>query len=262
MIDSWRLLNLGVTDPYDGEPIMEMLLTALKRDLIPNTLCFYVPRRYVWVGVRTNLETRVNLEYCRKEKIPIVRGMLAGGAALHNGDTLLCVLVSRGKPTPNDFRLAENYTNKGLQYIGLEATQRPGSNDILVKGRKVSGTGNTILPGGGFLSAGDLVLDFNYELCEKVLLPVPELFADKEAKSHREWVTTLKRELGREVSFDELKTALVQGFKDTLQIEFEATNLLTESEAQLLEGLREKYHSETWMKYGKWSPVKDYWRPE
>ena len=75
-------------------------------------------------------------------------------------------------------------------------------------------------------------------------------------------MTRLKAELGREVAFNEIVSALRRGFEDVLQVEFEVSNSLTEAEERILEDLRVKYHSEEWLKYGKWSPVKDYWRPE
>ena len=251
---------MGLKDPYEGEPIKEVLIKALKRGLIPETLCFFVLRRCVCIGRGSSLKEKVNLEYCRKEGIPIIRIITGGGGASHDGDVLQCILVSKGKPSKDSIRLSRNFIAEGLQVMGLEPELRPRSNDILMKGRKISGTGD-IFTGGISYSVGVLIVDFNYDLCEKVLLPVPETFLNKEANSHREWITTLKAQLGREVSFSEVISDIKEVFETELQIEFKIENSLTEAETQIFEELQEKYRSEEWTKTGRWSPVKDYWRP-
>lgn len=258
MSEVWRLLDLGVIDPYDGEPVREILLTAFKRGLIPSTLCFNVLGRSAWIGRKTNLEESINLEYCRRENIPILRGIQNGGGGLNDGDMLQCNLVSRGKPLHDDVRRAENFIAKALRLMGLEACHKLKSNDVLLNGKKVSGTGTLLLPSGLFLSTGTVALDFNYDLCDKVLLPVSKKFVNKEAENHREWVTTLKTAFGREVSYSEVVSAIKKVFESELQVGFEVSTSLTDIENQMLGGLREKYKSEVWLKTGRWSPVKDY----
>ncbi len=142
--------------------------------------------------------------------------------------------------------------------MGLEAYPRTGANDVLVAGKKISGNSMDYIQG-VFTASGSIISDFDYDFCENALLPLPELFANKEAKSHREWVTTIKAVLGREVSYDEVVSALRLGFEDVLQIEFDLSNSLTDEEAQILEELKVKYQSAQWLKKGKWSPIKDYW---
>ena len=259
MSESWRLLDLGLSDPYAVEPMKEVLLTAVKRNLIPDTLCFCMPERFVYVSKHANVRKRVNLEYCRDEGISIIRDIGGGrGASVFDGDILQYNLVSKGKLVNSKLM---NCVTKGLQFMELEAEVKPNSNDILVNGKKVSG--NTFLLRGGFIVfGGTVIMDFNYDFCEKALLSPPELFVNKKAKSHSEWVTTLNIERGREVSYSEVTSALRKGFESVLQVDFDVLNSLTEAEKKILEGFQEKYRSEEWTKYGRWSPVKDYWRPK
>jgi len=183
------------------------------------------------------------------------------GAAVFDGDTLDTNLVLRGDPTVYNPRLGKKCIVTGLRFMGLEAVLSK-SNDVLVKGKKISGSASRFSPNEFFVFAANVIVDFNYDLCESTLLPFPKSFANKEAKSHREWVTTLKVELGREVSFSEVSSAIKKGFETVLQVEFDMADAITEAEKQILEGIQEKYHSESWVKYGKWSPIKDYWRPK
>ena len=255
MSDSWRLLDLGIVDPYKSVILEEALLIARKEKLTPNTLCFRAPMRHVLVGVNADLKKRINIEYCEKENIPILRDMVGTHAVILDRNIIQYDVDS---DTPLNLNQTMEWVSKSLQRIGLDAHPRAKSNDVLVDGKKISGNSVDLIQG-IFTASGTIILDFDYEFCENALLPLPELFANKEAQSHREWVTTIKALLGREVSYNEVVSALRKGFEDVFHIEFELSNSLTEAEEQILEKLKAKYQSEQWVKRGKWSPVKDYW---
>lgn len=249
----WRLIDLGIIDPVEYVSIKELLLTALERELIPNTLCFSIPKRHVWMGPTTNMRRRVNLEYCQKEGIPIIRDFSGGsGAAIHDEDSFAYDLAAREMIPDMECVL------KSLQGMGLDAHKKERSNDILVAGKKISGGMGRFQPNGIYVAGGGVIIDFNYDLCEKALLTPPDLFVDKEAKSHTEWVTTLKTQLGREVTYEEVGALLKETFESFLQIEFDVATHLTVAEEQILEELQVKYRSDEWLRTGRWSPVKDY----
>lgn len=259
----WRFLDLGVTDPYESYIIQEVLQKAMKRKIIPNTLYCCIPKKHVWIGPKTNMNKQVNLEYCRKEKITIMRGSLGGKGVGVLGTTIHYGLASN--PTVNgvplNLTLCMQCVAKGLQFMGLDAKIRPQSNDILVNGQKISGNAST-LSNGFFFFTGGVVVDFDFNFCEQAISPIPELFANKEAKSHREWITSLKIQFRREVLYSEVISTIKKGFENILQVEFEVINSLSDVELEILEGLQEKYRSDEWLKFGRWSPVKDYWRPK
>ena len=262
MNESWRLLDLGMIDPYYAQSVKEVLLKAIKKSLIPSTLCLCVRRKFVFLGRRTNLKRRVNLEYCRKDGIPIIRDFIGGdGASVLDGDVLQYNLVS-GDPTLNNLTLMKCII-ESLRTMGLDSEVRAaaGSNDIVIKNQKISG--NIFAKINGFtVFGGSLITDFNYDFCEDALLPSPDKFAGKEAKTHSEWVTTIRTQLGRKITHKEVVSALKEGFETVLQVKFEVANSFTDAELQIIEGLKEKYRSEEWTKYRRWSPVKEYWRPK
>jgi len=252
---------LGVRDQYDSQALHEVLLIALKRGLIPNTLCFTLSERFLYLGKDCKIGN-ANLEYCRKEGIPIVRSPLGSSVAVFDEGCLMHTIVSRSNAiidTSLDFELLTSCIVKGLNTMGLKTEQRPNSNDIVINHRKISGSSLNVV---NDLIAfdGTIFVDFDYDFCENALMPLPEKFVDKKAKSHREWITTVRAELGKQVTFSEVVSALRKGFEAVLQVEFEISTSLTEAEEQILKSLREKYHSEEWIKTGRWSPVKDYWR--
>lgn len=260
-MEKWRLLKLGEVDAYTSNPMLEMLGIAKSRGTIGNTLALYSPSSYARLGKSTSF-SQINASFCKEKGLPIFRDIFGGGAYL-NGDMCSFILLVDREFFPTRAVAADLFIKcvvKAYQILGVTAKHRPKSNDVLVGERKITGTGIHHL-GDAMLLVGTILLDFNYDLVKALIIPA-EKFKDKPARSVKEWVTTAKKELNRDVSYEEAEAAVIQGFKDTLQVEFEASNCLTEAEGKILEGLQVKYRSEEWIKYGKWSPVKDYWRPE
>ncbi|GAI72775.1 unnamed protein product [marine sediment metagenome] len=260
-MEKWRLLKLGEVDAYTSNAITEALGLARSRGIIGNTLALYRPPTFVWLGRRTSL-SQVNVSFCKENEIPISRSYMGGGVILYGGQ-IEYTFVSDETFFPSSdiaFNILIKCVVKAYQSLGLPAIRRGNSNDILVGERKITGTGRSRL-GSSVLFTGNFLLDFNYDLAKRVLIIPAEKFQDKTAKNVVEWVTSLKKELNREVSFEEAEIALIQATGDVLGVQFEEAGLTVE-ELAIMDELEAKYKSEEWIKYGKWSPVKDYWRPE
>ena len=259
MTEHWNLVKLGDIDAYTCKALDEALIISRGKRIIGNTLVVRKTLTSIWIGRRTSL-SQVNVLFCKENNIPIARAFQGGGTSLIGGLPGFSLVVDREfSSSKNVNRLLMECIAKAYQSLGLPAKVRPNSNDVLVRDKKIAGTiiervGDTL-----FFS-GTITIDFDYELARKVLRIPPEKFRDKKAKSVDEWVTSAKIELGREVGFDEIVDALKTGFEEILQVEFEVSTSLSEAMERLIEGLQEKYRSEEWLKTGRWSPVKDYWR--
>lgn len=257
MTEHWNLVKLGDMDPYTAKALDEALIIARSKGIIGNTLVVRKALTSIWIGRRTSL-SQVNVSFCKENNIPIARAFQGGGVSLLGGLPGFSLVVDRDFSSSKNFsRLLMECVVKAFQVLGLPAKAR--KNDVLVGEKKISGT--AIARFGDILFfGGTLALDFDYDLARKTLIIPSEKFKDKKAKSVDEWVTTAKIELNREVGFDEAVYALKKGFEEVLRVEFEVSNFLIEAVDQILEGLQEKYRSESWLKTGRWSPVKDYKR--
>lgn len=256
-METWRFVNLGKKSPVYSISISEALLTAIKEDKAPNTLCLVIPERFVWLGLRGNLYKRVNIEFCKRSRIPIVRGFFGGGSAVFDNDQILWNIVAKERIETNK---VFEWVVESLTMLGFNAYHRKGKNDVLINGKKICGTGYKYRDGVA-LAIGDIIVDFNYELCKRALpLNLPE-FREKEVKTHAEWITTLKQ-IRSDITFDEVADALRNGFEKVFKISFEEqANSLTPYEEEIMKGLKEKYSSDLWTKFRRWCPVKDSWRP-
>lgn len=254
-----RVLKLNNYNLFDYNIATEALGLAREKGLIGNTLLLCCPSEpSIWIGKETSI-SQVDIEFCKREGISISRSYTGGGVMLFKEQVQGTLVLNKDFFSSSDDVLKTLMEGivKAYQILGLPAVRRKDSNDILVRGKKITGTGLKYQDN-SIVFAWSMTAMFDYDLSKRVLNIDSKKFQDKEAKSVEEWVTTIQKELGRDVSVEEIQSALVQGISEILGIEFDEVNTWSESEEQMIKGLQTKYHSESWIKYGRWSPVKEY----
>lgn len=251
MADMWRLLPLRVDDAFTSMAIDEALLKLNAEGKSPNTVRFWrwLPST-VSIGCFQSVEREVDLEVAKRYGVDVVRRMTGGGAVFHDhGGELTYSVVCRQGEVPDDiieaYRLICGGLLRGFQQLGLQAEFRP-VNDVLVNGRKISGSAQT-RRWGSVLQHGTVLISPNVRQMFELLRVSPEKISDKFIASVYERVTTVERELGRKPSFDEVREAMTKGFADALNIEL-VEDELTRDELGLVTGLKQKYASEEWLR--------------
>jgi len=251
-MERWRLLDLYVADAYTQMAMDEAILKAVSEGKSPNTI-----RLYRWkpsavsIGYFQSVEEEVDLKACRRLGVDVVRRITGGGAVYHdyNGEITYSLIAPESDPRiprdiPESYGVICNCLVKALRHLGLEAEFRP-VNDILIGGRKVSGNAQTRRRG-VVLQHGTILIDCDVKRMFTVLKVSEEKMRDKLIKAVEERVTSLRRELGRPISFMEVRDALVEGFEEGLKIELESGEP-SEHELKLMEELRERYRSREWL---------------
>ena len=249
MASVWRLLDTGARPAAENMCLDRVLLLSRARGEAPDTFRFlqFSPPAAL-VGFHQSVEQELREDYCQRNGIDINRRITGGGAILFDESQLGWEVISRLEKGPRDVlglyeRMCKGAIN-GLKRLGIEARFRP-VNDIEVKGRKISGTGGTEAEG-AFLYQGTLLVDFDIETMLKALRIPTEKLKDKEVGSARERVTCLKWELGRSPALTKIKKAILEGFKDVLDCEFEA-GPLTLSEQEAFDEDLAYYQSDEWV---------------
>jgi len=242
---------LRMDDAVTSMALDEAVLRLNSEGRSPNTLRFWRWQpSAVSIGYFQSLELEVNLEEARREGIQVVRRITGGGAVFHdtNGE-LTYSLVCKEEDLPRDilesYRLICGGLVKGLGLLGLEAEFRP-VNDVLVRGRKISGSAQT-RRWGSVLQHGTILISPDVRLMFRVLRVSPEKLSDKAISSVFERVTTIERELGRKPGFEEVRGAMIKGFEGVLGVGFEEGDL-TGEELELARELALKYSSEEWLR--------------
>ncbi len=189
----------------------------------------------VIIGRNQDLETEVNLEYCRRHGVHIVRRKSGGGCVYSDkGNIMVSYVSGRGVVAAVFDRYLSDMT-ACLRNLGLEA-EKSGRNDILVEGRKVSGNAFHQLPDRSIVH-GTLLYDTDFEALEEAIRPPVEKLERHGVASVRQRVENLKVYLDPERihTIEELENHLVAYFCD-------AEVALTQEDVDEIEKSYNKYH--------------------
>lgn len=251
MVENWRLLKLGALPALESQMIYEAVAIARDKGLVQDTIILCWPKDpVVCLGFHQEVEKEIDLEYCRRMNLPIVRRILGGGAVYLDAGQLFYQIIA-AETNPNIPKTIQKLFEKLLeapirtyQEIGIPVEYKP-INDIQVRGQKISGNGVGKVGNVNILT-GNLILDFNFEEMVKILKVPSEKFRDKVASTLRERLTTISNELG----FVPEKELLIQSLKRNFEIILNAPLIegaLTEDEKIILDELRSRYTSSDWI---------------
>ncbi len=236
-MDRWRFIDSGLGRGADNMALDERLLgEAVRGGVLP------VLRFYGWAPAAVSLgrfqdEARaVNARACRERGIDIVRRITGGRAVLHDRELTYSVIAPSDRGLfPADvlgtYKMIAGGLLAGLRDLGLDAEMvsrpekrgaaSPGEGrdaacfaspswyEIVVRGRKIVGSAQRRVPG-AFLQHGSILIGYDPGL-EAAVIPGG-------GAAHA--VTSIRQELGREVSLDEVKKALLLGFQTALALSF------------------------------------------
>ncbi|MCS7120679.1 MAG: biotin/lipoate A/B protein ligase family protein [Nitrososphaerota archaeon] len=252
MADSWRLLDTGLNDAFTNMALDEAIAIARSMNRVPNTVRFF---RWeppaVSIGYFQSMEEEVNIAACDERGINYVRRRTGGGAVYHDrdGELTYSIIVNEDhRLISGDFiktyeTLCSGLT-AGLRLLGIPAEFKP-INDIVVQGKKISGNAQTRSMN-VVHQHGTILRDVDPKLMFTVLRVPSEKIRDKMIKAVEERVTSVNGFLGRDVSFEELKRALINGFESSLGIRL-IEGEVSDFEWQLACKLRsDKYATREW----------------
>jgi len=244
----WRLLDTGpASGPYTAA-LDEAIARSRASGEVPDTLHLYRRRPpAVTLGYSLDAQKEVDVEYCRRKGIDIVRRLSGGGAIYTDDSQLVWSFTTRDllpSSVPESMELVCTAIAKGLSGLGAPAVFSP-ANDVLVNGRKVSGSAQ-LRKWGVVLTHGTVIVDADEsEMFRALRVPAPKL--EKHALGDpSERVTTLRKELGRLPPMDEVQRAVVLGLCRSFGAEA-VPGALTEKEKALAQELvSNKYGNDGW----------------
>jgi lipoate-protein ligase A len=255
-VNTWRLIEVHVGDAFTNMAIDEAITVARINDVVPNTL-----RLYRWkpsavsIGRFQDLFNEVHADDCRQQGVDLVRRITGGGAVYHScQNEITYSVIAREK----DFGSADviyayskicNGLAEAAKILGICAESNQGDPrncpNIAVGGKKISGSAQ-YHRGGVLLQHGTFLLDVNLkEMFTFLRVPWAKTVDDVVCVA-KDRLTSIGKELKRDVGIKEASEALVQGFRKVLGLEF-MNEGLTKEERQLASKLRsEKYSTEKW----------------
>ena len=221
-----RVLDTKALSAAENMALDESILEAREENLVPDTIRFlsFEPHCAL-VGFFQNVENEIRVSFCAQEGIEINR-RITGGGALYWGvkDIGWEIFASTDRFAAKISKFEDYYklfcdaASRGINLFGLKSDFRP-RNDIEINGKKISGSGGTSIRG-CFMFQGTLLVDINLEIMLRALRIPVEKLKYSEINSLKDRVTWLARELGYCPSREEIIKNLLEGFSQSLDIEY------------------------------------------
>lgn len=235
----WRIIDSDIADPYFVTAADDAIAQARKEGKISNTLHFY--RRNpaaISVGRSRKLKEDVNETACQRHNVKIIRRTTGGGSIFTDEGCLIYSLVFN----INDFSFLTkesifkdicNVLVQALQKLDVTASYKP-PNDILVNGRKISGSAQ-IIKQNIILIHGTLLVNTDLALLQKVL-----------PYDNPTRVSTLQHETSRTLTMHDIKKTVRKEFEYYFHTTMKK-GFFTHYELQLITDLeRNRYRNDAW----------------
>jgi lipoate-protein ligase A len=241
MHQTWRHIDSGPNiGAYNMAFDEELLARAQTGETMP------VLRFYAWEPAAVSLgrfqamKSSVNAEACKRLGIDIVRRVTGGRAVLHRNELTYSIVARTDHPlfpqtVLGTYKVIAAGLVAGLRILGLPAEMvtrgdgqaslvqkrpkeascfsSPSWYEIVVQGRKIAGSAQR-RAGSAFLQHGSILIDYDPQI-EAAVIP---------GEPTGERVTSIQRELGRNVPDKEIKSAILSGFREALGIRFSQLN--------------------------------------
>ena len=209
--------NERISDPRVNLAIEEHLLRNFQTE--EDILLFYVNEPSIIIGRNQNTLEEINHHYVKEKGIHVVRRLSGGGAVYHDfGNLNFSFITNSGKENFNNFKKFTAPVIKALIGLGVEA-ELGGRNDILVKGRKISGNAQYIT-GKRMVSHGTLLFDSDLSQVVEALNVKMSKITSKGIKSVRSRVVNICEFLGKPMDLDSFRAYLIDSI-------FERSNKIT-----------------------------------
>ena len=182
-------------------------------------------------GRNQQLESEVNVSYCREHQIQMYRRKSGGGCVYADQSNVMLSYVTSEDNVGFAFNRFVNMVLLVLRKIGVEAVGTV-RNDILIGDRKVCGTASYHLPGRSIVHS-TLLYDTDMEHMLHAITPGYEKLQAKGIQSVRQRITLLKDYVS--LTLEEVKTLIRQTLcDDTLLLSADEVAAIEELEAAYL----------------------------
>src|SRR2546430_8895052 len=196
----------------------------------PSTVRFWHNSNTIVIGCFQSARLEVNMEACKETETEIVRRFTGGGAVYHDSGNLnYAISLRKGHPLVPymDLQLVFQRLSQGavegLRSLGVNAEFQP-INDIQVEGKKVSGAAGSIRWGTVF-HHGCVLVASDLAILGRVL-NVPQVkLAGRHVASVQKRVTTVRDELGKNVTTRDVRDGIVQGIENSYSVRLEEGTL-------------------------------------
>lgn len=197
------------TDPWFNLALEEVLMKD--KSINDDIIMLWQNDKSVIIGKHQNTVEEVNQQFADSNNIKIARRTTGGGAVYHDlGNLNYTFITNYYNKEEVDFKKFAVPVVKALQSLGLNP-ELSGRNDILLDGKKISGTALACI-GDRFMFHGTLLFDINIDMASKVLTVKADKIESKGIKSVKSRITNIKPYL-QGSSINDFKEKIISSFE-------------------------------------------------
>ncbi len=238
-----KLYDLG-TLPWKQTQLVYHALGELGEESV--VIC--TPKeRYACVGFAQNPAHELDIDYCKKNNIGIFRREIGGGTVFIDDNQIFYqLIIDRGKSPLNQVVFFERFLQpiiRTYKSLGIDAKFNPIC-DLVVNGKKISGNGGGDI-GNCKVGTGSILLDFDHETMSRILNLPSEKFRQNVLSAMKTNMATVKTELDKIPSMEEIKTKLISNWIDTFD-DLEKSEL-DQLVFEKMDELDKKFSTEEWL---------------
>lgn len=219
----------------------------------PASLRLYNYHDYcVLAGRFQDINAEIDIEACKNNGFDFGRRLTGGGAILMGSGQLgICFAASsKSFEWENIRELYQKFSApiiEALSLLGIEAHFRS-KNDLEVNGKKIAGLGVHVNADGAIQFHTSLLIDLDISQMLKVLkIPIQKYADKKKVSSIEQRITTISRELGRDVSRKEVIENIKGCFAKAFDIDFIREEFSSKEIQEINRIEKERYLSEDWI---------------
>jgi lipoate-protein ligase A len=214
---SEKVLNLLQLEHLPGQQSM-LIFHALARLGFEGLVIVSPDVPLASIGYFQDAEKEIDLAFCKKANIPVMRREVGGGATYLDRNQVFYQLIwQKGNSRfPTGIKDVFPFLSKPVcdmyRDFGIEAQFKPENDIVTRENRKIGGEGGGDI-GDRMVFVGGVLMDFDYQLMSNILKVPDEKFRDKIHKSMRENLTTMKQELGTMPNRDDVVQSLIDHYQ-------------------------------------------------
>lgn len=246
MPQQWRFIEIEERNAYANMSVDEAIMESVRDgDALPTIRFYRWEPSAVSIGVQQELKEHVDLKTCKELGVDYVRRITGGGTVFHDttGEITYSVVAPKQffpQEIIERFKVICGWIIKALELLDLRAEFEP-VNDVTVRGKKISGSAQTIEQG-VFLQHGTILFDMDPELIFSILKVGDVKLSDKDIERASERITSIRSH--RDVTREEVYEALKQGFLGAKN--YEVGELTRKERNRAKELAKEKYSTRDW----------------
>ena len=199
------LINSINSNPYFNIASEEYFLRHNPEDYF----ILYINSPSIIIGKNQNALSEINIDYVKKNKIPVVRRLSGGGAVYHSlGNLNFSFIINDSKNNLMNFKKFTTPIIEVLKKLSVNA-ENTGRNDLVIEGKKFSGNAQ-FKSKNRFLHHGTLLFSSDLKEVSRSLNADPIKFEDKSTKSVLSRVTNISDYLEEKITIEEFKKLLFE----------------------------------------------------